>query len=527
MFDAMIHDLGKRRNSEAPVHRLPLEILVKIFKLALRGNEGTPQDDLTDIQNGATEFYYQKLIPLSSVCNEWRTVIRDTPAFWSPIQFEDRLRMSKLALERSKSHGVKIIIWNPLELWKDADVFIHAVTKPEVMKRWRSLGLSDYSLWDKFRPMLEIPTPCLETAVINIRDTSARSTIPINLFGGDAPNLVDLVLRVFPITWTSASWPKLRSLEIKFADVPPPSLEQLRHILIISNLLESLVIVDLPEFEPDPIPTHPAETSLLLARLQVFKLLECPSDVLHTLITLVDAPACSTLALTPEDEEEEGWFSNDLIEAITPITERLQAFIATNEKIEISLNEVTLKSRADSGFDLGCKGGETPEAVFCPLTLSWILNTFHAALTTGPVSLSFSHGFDFGLAESMTMVQNLSSRYTFDSLHLSHDALGLDHLLQALSSPAVEGRWLLSSVQHLTLEPDHPLDMLDQVLHQRYTTHPAILPPPEPLKTLRLFYRPPPVIFTWVDENMEGCTVIWHSSNTHAEATNGMGEALA
>ncbi|KAF9474931.1 hypothetical protein BDN70DRAFT_814909, partial [Pholiota conissans] len=87
-----IMTLKARRNSLAPVSRLPAEILGIIFSL-VQTREVNP--------NGKREGTPLQWLNVTYVCQYWRNVALDFPSLWVDLPVQSR-RMVKLLLERSK-----------------------------------------------------------------------------------------------------------------------------------------------------------------------------------------------------------------------------------------------------------------------------------------------------------------------------------------------------------------------------------------------------------------------------------------
>ncbi|KAJ7647979.1 hypothetical protein FB45DRAFT_894925 [Roridomyces roridus] len=95
---------------DAPVRRLPTEILGRIFQLC--------RDDKTAFRDGPhrQELRYLAggaLVPLSQVSSRWRDVVHGTPSFWSDIELDIHLwgdgPVSRDCLKHSYAHARRLL----------------------------------------------------------------------------------------------------------------------------------------------------------------------------------------------------------------------------------------------------------------------------------------------------------------------------------------------------------------------------------------------------------------------------------
>ncbi|KII88198.1 hypothetical protein PLICRDRAFT_54047 [Plicaturopsis crispa FD-325 SS-3] len=128
-IDAVYRDLRQARNRSAPIHRLPVEIIVAIFR------EAQPH-----IPNTVA------LHTLAAVSRDWRAITIGTPFLWSSLKITHRrpLELFKIELERSCPLSVDIAINSTLSYHTDIDeTRIHEAYDLIVqnMERVRSLSI--------------------------------------------------------------------------------------------------------------------------------------------------------------------------------------------------------------------------------------------------------------------------------------------------------------------------------------------------------------------------------------------------
>ena len=67
------------RNAKALIHRLPVELLSRIFRTAAYFGKLSSAPDLPPL------FDINRPIPLTHVCASWRNIVQSQPSFWNTI----------------------------------------------------------------------------------------------------------------------------------------------------------------------------------------------------------------------------------------------------------------------------------------------------------------------------------------------------------------------------------------------------------------------------------------------------------
>ncbi|KAI9060748.1 hypothetical protein FKP32DRAFT_1595068 [Trametes sanguinea] len=225
-------DVRRERNAHrAPVYRVPNELLVESFRLALSESSARWERDMRTWNN------------LNLVCYHWREVLCSTPLFWSDVRVGRSLDWIRLCLLRSQKYPLCLSVYG---LATDASVrALQGATS-----RVRSLGLTvgltvgtstAASLLDSIAE-----APALEELILR-RETSFRapSSKP---FPSSAHNLVQR-LRLLDIEKYEAPRQilhcrQLRSLKLTDTSFPHTTMEQLLTALASNALLEELSIVE-------------------------------------------------------------------------------------------------------------------------------------------------------------------------------------------------------------------------------------------------------------------------------------------
>ncbi|KAG9008688.1 hypothetical protein FRB93_006234 [Tulasnella sp. JGI-2019a] len=90
-----IAETSRRFNFQAPIHRLPDELLVKIFALTI----------VTDSLGGPR---LPQIVRLGLASKNWHTIVYETPSLWAQISSRYSDRENKVAILRSKEHPLRV-----------------------------------------------------------------------------------------------------------------------------------------------------------------------------------------------------------------------------------------------------------------------------------------------------------------------------------------------------------------------------------------------------------------------------------
>lgn len=194
--------IGRRHNAALPIHNLPAEVLLQIFRLHM-------------LELGNLSKYYTPLLSLSRVCSHWYNLIRDSPPLWTRVSLSDPPSLVETALQRSSCHQVDIVIYvgppkNPLEF----QTFMHSISLHR--DRWRRMDIRvPYPYVEGIVEALGVAPPNLEKLIFKDRDTVSCSN-NYDLFRGKAPRLSKLTLNGVSIRWDSEVLHNLTFLDISW-----------------------------------------------------------------------------------------------------------------------------------------------------------------------------------------------------------------------------------------------------------------------------------------------------------------------
>ncbi|KAL0569044.1 hypothetical protein V5O48_012929 [Marasmius crinis-equi] len=202
----------------SPIHRLPPEILTKIFaincvgaRLAFAGGIGMPD-----------------VFSISQVCRRWREILLFTPSFWSDFQMyypENKgqqagiARMTRLFLERSKNVPLTLMFLVPWETPWRAEKPDHLSLLVESAERWKNV---DMIVEDFFHPFFRLLSErrlglcSLQSLELKCGiDGPKFLIVPLNVFERCA-SLVSVRLNDLSSEWRSLRlpWKQLTRLQV-------------------------------------------------------------------------------------------------------------------------------------------------------------------------------------------------------------------------------------------------------------------------------------------------------------------------
>ncbi|KAJ8521702.1 hypothetical protein ONZ45_g1638 [Pleurotus djamor] len=205
---------GRRKRSSLPkaIHEVPVEILLRIFKLAV------------EVHNTYDDKFKARSW-LMSVCRLWRDAIRDTPGFWLTFIGLEAMPCLDDYIRRAKQFHVDIRGHPelPFDLPRATKVL-------KLIDRVKVLQFAfKYDDFYRIEKLLSSPTTSLEVVRIEVKCRRTIDDVPItvqlppafedNIFGGLAqPNLKVLELRFCEIAWTApllSSCGKLTDLRLE------------------------------------------------------------------------------------------------------------------------------------------------------------------------------------------------------------------------------------------------------------------------------------------------------------------------
>jgi hypothetical protein len=276
---ASVADLKTRRNSLAPIARLPLEILTDIFMFVINLNHAYPPRNA---------IRYLRLI---GVCRYWHSMIMDSPRLWSSLLFGNA-ELTAHMLQRSKLFPL-VVRTDLATFGADRDALKLALFHTS---RIRVLQIRAVAL-DELLSKIDQPAPLLEFLRL-ANWTYSTITLPPLLFQGVTPRLRHFVVYDINVPWHQL--PRgLVHLEIRHYEQPYPpthgqSLSAFCNVLSHCPALATLILYHgLPYAREDQ---HQSQCPVTLPRLSHLQLVGDMEDC-SALIRLISFPPTTTVVL--------------------------------------------------------------------------------------------------------------------------------------------------------------------------------------------------------------------------------------
>jgi hypothetical protein len=214
----------RRPSTNAPITRLPPEILAMIFKILIRLDE-------TDFMCGNVQRTH-----LIMVCHHWRSVMMEFPSLWSSLSFAN-VRLTAEMLRRSGISPLVVKLDYP-----PYDVLPEAVNLAlSHLYRIRVLHITASSeSCQRLLTVLNDPAPILESLYLSRQSTPFPPPL-LCKFQGATPRLRRLSIYELDVPWDSPLLRNLTHLEIRNSTFIP-SLPEFLDALSRCPALETLII---------------------------------------------------------------------------------------------------------------------------------------------------------------------------------------------------------------------------------------------------------------------------------------------
>ncbi|KIO32519.1 hypothetical protein M407DRAFT_18572 [Tulasnella calospora MUT 4182] len=234
--DLHVAHLKRHRNTLAPIHKLPTELLSCILLLSI----------------DRRSYNLSALQKLGRVCKAWHKIVGNTPDFWTRIDFNAPPHVLRLFLQKSKNIGLAIecsMSSNDSVLPSKVEDFIEMTHK--YSSRWTSFKYKGNATQRIMRNIESVGKEKLRELSVHFLWHYRQSWL-FNLPKG-AP-LERISLTSASLDWTAACTSQLRnlkSLELKDLHMNPPKLQRMIQIMEASPMLESLVLVGISQDADD------------------------------------------------------------------------------------------------------------------------------------------------------------------------------------------------------------------------------------------------------------------------------------
>ncbi|KAG9042378.1 hypothetical protein FS837_010945 [Tulasnella sp. UAMH 9824] len=279
--------LKSQRNLHASIHRLPVELLVYIFRLSLPAPETGPH-------------YMQFLATLLSVCKHWATMISAASSLWAVVTSmcsPDLLASSLARLNSTCPLHIVCTTSSDEEFTR----ILHQIS-PHI-HRWETADIV-MPQTEEGRQYLSTPAPTLRRLHLSIPPGTAVDDAnfqPFDIFNGSADRLEELKVSWACLPWDSALLRRLGSLHLERCE--PIRVSNVVDILNDCPDLATLIIYDMViimDLQVDP------SKAVNMTRLETIQFTVAALDGIQEVINAFNAPNCKAVKFfhAPADPDE-------------------------------------------------------------------------------------------------------------------------------------------------------------------------------------------------------------------------------
>ncbi|KAG8952915.1 hypothetical protein FRC04_003366 [Tulasnella sp. 424] len=194
----------RRRNSLAPIHKLPIEIIQSIFRHMLFASSGRRR-----------RRFVARLQALRSTSSLWRELIDRTPSFWVQLSSEDHIHFVSEALQKSQNLTLQLKYLGKFGNEPTSSPFLEKAFVH--LDRWEYVAIQEPHgiLVEKY---FTTPAPRLKGMVLSTQMGFVEfgPSPPGLLFGGNLANLEEFrAVRWKDMNWADVHCHRLTVLEIE------------------------------------------------------------------------------------------------------------------------------------------------------------------------------------------------------------------------------------------------------------------------------------------------------------------------
>ncbi|TFK60891.1 hypothetical protein BDN72DRAFT_850182 [Pluteus cervinus] len=237
-----IRALHAFRNTFTPIHRLPPEVLTRVFFFVQSAQTIVPY-------YGNRAAISLSWVAVTRVSRHWREVAIRSPSLWSHISSNYPKCVVQEWLQRSKAAPLSVDLRHSSP--EEAQLVAASLS------RIRELKLElNFSCWNRLSPNLSSPAPFLESLTIIIPDNlQPTSTISESTFAGVTPRLRNLELTGCSVDINSSLFADLTALKLRN---PPQKFSATDLLTVLRKLprLTSLVLCDVLHIGAGPVSSN-------------------------------------------------------------------------------------------------------------------------------------------------------------------------------------------------------------------------------------------------------------------------------
>ncbi|KAG8896376.1 hypothetical protein FRB99_008921 [Tulasnella sp. 403] len=433
----------KRRNSLCFIHRLPIEVLAEIFKIAVEDPFGS---------------HYPWLAEMSRVCTLWATAIHQTPGLWTVLFDRYDLRLVNNIIAKSRNCPLSLSVTSSSQRTTS---FLDRLLP--VVYRWGAEQLfitaQDIEYLQRF--LKNVSAPKLKKLLVYF--DNCRGDGSIDVFQGGAGCLEELDLEGVSLPWASPLLSGLRILRLgDIYDRDSPTTDQVLTILMQCPDLLELRITCCDVVKSDISHDHSRRVDLPHLRdLELIHIL--PSTSAYSILSGISSSRYDVFHFYCDLTEEDPSLS-DLLSHVIPSIIHL---VTSAREIQITLEPSSChywgrSQTYDVSLDLHIFR-QPPKAM-----LEWLIETFGDAMDNVPTIGVEVSPYPSGDEELAFAAIETISRITKLQLAGHHTPI-IDYLTTSFVIDGTQ-RWPLPELESLTLEAEsYDADKILGMVQSRYS----------------------------------------------------------
>lgn len=212
--------LAADQNANLPIHTLPAELLIQIFR------EFLPSPPLVAETRGKLKRPWARLM---FVCRHWCALIRNTACFWRDIEVRTKdLRWLNLALRRLGDAGARIAIF------RDLDPILSIVM--EHAENIQRLSFQGHTRGSLAATLLSHPFPILDTLELSLERLPYSHVGRLPRFRCEnSPRLATVKLVRVSFPWSSSILARLEVLSLARCQITTPPLPFANFLAVLEH----------------------------------------------------------------------------------------------------------------------------------------------------------------------------------------------------------------------------------------------------------------------------------------------------
>lgn len=196
-FELSLLSLRAIWNARLPIHTLPAEILLEVFKYSLTPERGN-------------RSFKRPWARLMGVCRHWCALVRNATLFWSTVNVSGSTKWLDVSLRRSQGAPLRVTLSCDCDMEAAVSMLLQHADHIKDLKLNPLNSRVLNPLFDCSFPRLSNLTVCLDPQYSNGPSLDRTALLRID----NCPHLKSLTLTRFPLSWTKPLLANLQSLSL-------------------------------------------------------------------------------------------------------------------------------------------------------------------------------------------------------------------------------------------------------------------------------------------------------------------------